>query len=70
VKLDPARLNRDAAQVSAEVLQHLTSLLNADVEVTLEIQARVEGGIPDNIARTVSENCKTLKFENQGFEQE
>ena len=70
VKLDPARLNRDAAQVSAEVLQHLTSLLNADVEVTLEIQARVEGGIPDNIARTISENCKTLKFLTQGFEKD
>ncbi|MHC1764043.1 MAG: hypothetical protein AB9869_07035 [Verrucomicrobiia bacterium] len=70
VKLDPARSNRDAAQVSAEVLQHLTSLLNADVEVTLEIQARVEGGIPDNIARTVSENRKTLKFLTQGFERD
>ncbi len=70
MKLDPARLNRDAAQVSAEVLQHLTSFLNADVQVTLEIQARVERGIPDNIARTVSENCKTLKFPTQGFEKD
>ena len=70
VKLDPARLNRDAAQVSTEVLQHLTSLLNADVEVTLEIQARIAEGIPDNVVRTVSENCKTLKFKNQGFEQD
>ena len=68
VKLDPARLNRDAAQVSAEVVQHLASLLNAEVELTLEIQAKAEGGIPDNIARTVSENCKTLKFLTQGFE--
>ncbi len=70
VKLDPARLNRDAAQVSAEVVQHLTALLGSEVEVTLEIQASVPGGIPDNIVRTVSENCRTLKFENQGFEQE
>jgi len=70
VKLDPARLNRDAAQVSAEVLQHLTSLIGADVEVTMEIQARVPDGIPENVVRTVSENCKTLKFQNQGFEQD
>ncbi|HUA66980.1 MAG TPA: DUF499 domain-containing protein, partial [Candidatus Saccharimonadales bacterium] len=70
VKLDPARLNRDAAQVSAEVVQHLTSLIGADVEVTMEIQARVAGGIPENAVRTVSENCKTLKFENHGFEQD
>ncbi len=52
------------------IRQHSSSLLNADVEVTLEIQARVEGGIPDNIARTVSENCKTLKFLTQGFEKD
>jgi hypothetical protein len=70
VKLDPARLNRDAAQVSAEVIQHLTSLIGADVEVTMEIQARVADGIPENVVRTVSENCKTLKFQNQGFEQD
>jgi predicted AAA+ superfamily ATPase len=70
VKLDPARLNRDAAQVSAEVLQHLTSLIGADVEVTMEIQAHVADGIPENVVRTVSENCKTLKFKNQGFEQD
>ena len=70
VKLDPARLNRDAAQVSAEILQHLTSLIGADVEVTMEIQAHVTDGIPENVVRTVSENCKTLKFRNQGFEQD
>ncbi|HTV39285.1 MAG TPA: Swt1 family HEPN domain-containing protein [Candidatus Sulfotelmatobacter sp.] len=70
VKLDPARLNRDAAQVSAEVLQHLTSLVGSDVEVTMEIQARVSDGIPENVIRTVSENCKTLKFHIQGFEKD
>jgi predicted AAA+ superfamily ATPase len=70
VKLDPARLNRDAAQVSTEVLQHLTSLVGSDVEVTMEIQAHVADGIPENVARTVSENCKTLKFQSQGFERE
>lgn len=70
VKLDPARLNRDAAQVSAEIVQHLTSLIGADVEVTMEIQAHVTDGIPENVVRTVSENCKTLKFKNQGFEQD
>jgi hypothetical protein len=36
----------------------------------MEIQARVADGIPENVVRTVSENCKTLKFQNQGFEQD
>ncbi len=68
VKLDPARLNRDAAQVSAEVIQHLTALLDSEVEITLEIQAPVPEGLPDSVVRTVSENCKTLGFDSHGFE--
>jgi hypothetical protein len=58
------------ASLSAEVIQHLTSLIGAEVEVTMEIQARVAEGIPENVVRTVSENCKTLKFQTQGFEQD
>jgi predicted AAA+ superfamily ATPase len=69
VKLDPARLNRDVAQVSAEVVQHLTGLVGSDVQVTIEIQVHVPDGIPDNVVRTVAENCKTLRFDSQGFEQ-
>ncbi|HTR43449.1 MAG TPA: tyrosine-type recombinase/integrase [Pseudomonadales bacterium] len=39
-------------------------------EQELEIQARVADGIPENVVRTVSENCKTLKFQSQGFERD
>jgi hypothetical protein len=70
VRLDPARLNRDAAQISAEIVHHLASVLGAEVDVTLDIQVRAEGGIPDNVVRTVSENCRTLKFKDHGFEKE
>ena len=63
-------VNRDATQVSAEVIQHLASIIGTDVEVTMEIQARVADGIPENVVRTVSEHCKTLKCKNQGFEQD
>ena len=52
------------------MVQHLTSLKNAKVKVILEIEAEEEEGIPDNVIRTVSENCKTLKFKSQGFEEE
>jgi hypothetical protein len=30
----------------------------------------VPGGTPDNVVRTVTENSRTLKFTNQGFETE
>ena len=70
VELDSERINRDASAIADEVLQHLTSLIGSKVKVTLEIEAEVTEGIPDNVIRTVSENCKTLKFTSQGFEDE
>jgi hypothetical protein len=52
------------------VIQHLTGLLGAKVKITLEIQADLPDGVPDGVIRTVSENCRTLKFETFGFEEE
>jgi hypothetical protein len=70
VNVDPARISRDVGTIANEVLQHLASLPHSEITVTVEIQARVPGGVPDNVVRTVSENCRTLKFKNQSFEQE
>ena len=70
VTLDPIRAGRDAQKVIDEVVQHLTSLKGAKVEITMEIQANVPDGVPDNVVVIVSENCKTLKFTSQGFEEE
>jgi hypothetical protein len=36
--------------------------------VTLEVYAEVASGIPEKVVRTVMENCRTLKFNDQGFE--
>lgn len=69
--LSPTRLSRDADQVAREVVTHLTSLLGADVRVTLEIAADVPAGVPDDIVRTVTENRRALRFSsNSGFETE
>ena len=70
INLDPIRAGRDAQQVIEEVVQHLTSLPNVTVEVTMEIQAATSDGVPDNIVRTITENCRTLGFTSQGFEEE
>jgi hypothetical protein len=40
------------------------------VEVTLEIQAEIPDGVPDQVVRTVAENCRTLRFKAHGFEEE
>jgi hypothetical protein len=37
---------------------------------TLEIDARLPGGAPDNVVRTVTENSRTLKFTSQDFEED
>jgi hypothetical protein len=66
--LDPQRVSRDADQVAAEVVKHLVGLVDADVEVKLEISADVPSGVPDDVVRTVTENAKTLKFDQHGFE--
>lgn len=70
VALNPMRLGRDAGTIGEEILQHLSSLMGADVQITLEIQARLPEGAPDGVVRTVSENARTLRFENFGFEEE
>lgn len=70
VTLDPARVGRDAARVAEEVIGHLAGLQSAKVNVTLEIEAHVPDGVPDHVVRTVTENCRTLKFDSHGFESE
>jgi hypothetical protein len=40
------------------------------VTVTLEIEAEIPSGAPDNVVRIVTENGRTLKFTSQGFERE
>jgi hypothetical protein len=38
--------------------------------VTLEIHVAVPGGVPDQVVRVVTENGRTLKFTNHGFERD
>lgn len=68
VKLDAARVGRDAGRVADEVIAHLEGLVGADVTVTLEIEATVPDGVADNVVRTVTENSRALKFTSHGFE--
>ena len=62
-------LGSDAAKVAEHVLQYLSSLPNASVRVTLEIQADLNDGVPEHNMRTVLENARTLKFTSAEFEE-
>jgi len=70
VSLDPDRVGRDASRIAEEVISHLSGLVGAKVVVTLEIEAEIPAGASDQVVRTVTENSRTLKFTNQGFEKE
>jgi hypothetical protein len=68
VMLDPTRVGRDAGRIADEIVSHLAGLMGSTVTVTLEIGADIPSGVPDKVVRDVTENCRTLKFTNQGFE--
>lgn len=70
VKLDSLRVGRDAGRIADEVIQHLTKLVEGSVEVTLEIQAQLPNGASEKTVRDVTENCRTLRFDTFGFEEE
>ena len=64
------KLSSGAGGIGQEVVAHLAGLVGSEVEVTLEIRARVDEGVPEKVVRTVTENARTLKFDNFGFEDE
>lgn len=45
-RLDSARVGRDASRIAEEVVAHLTGLIGAEVNVTLEIEALAPEGVP------------------------
>ena len=67
--LNATRLSRDVDAIASSIVQHLAGLLDAEVKITLEIEAEMPSGAPENIVRTVTENCRTLKFKDHGFEE-
>lgn len=66
--LDNTRINRDVQRLVEEVISHLTAVNGAKVEVTLEVDVRASSGFPQPTIRAVSENCRTLKVKDFGFD--
>ena len=69
VALDASRLGRDAGRIAEEVVAHLSGVVGARVTVTLEIDAEIPEGAPEHVVRAVTENSRTLKFDNHEFEE-
>ena len=61
-------MSRDADTIAREVVQRFDSVPGAKVTVKIDITVEIPNGAPDGTVRTISENCRTLKFESFGFE--
>ena len=73
--LGPAKRSRSRsaarrARCRAQRIAHLAGLVGSSVKVTLEINAEIAAGAPEQIVRDVTENSRTRKFTTHGFEHE
>jgi len=67
--LDTTRINRDVQKYVEEIIQHLTSVDGATVRVSLEVEAESADGFTPQTVRAISENCRTLRVRDSGFEE-
>jgi hypothetical protein len=68
VSVQPVRMLRDLGDIADAIVAQL-GRADAEVTITVEIEASAEDGFDDDIRRTVSENARTLKFEAHEFEE-
>jgi hypothetical protein len=68
VSLEPVRMLRDLGDIAEAVVAQL-GRADAEVTLTLEIEATVEAGFAEDVRRTVGENARTLKFDTHEFEE-
>lgn len=64
------RPERDAGRIADEVIAHLVGLVGANVTVTLEIEATIPNGVPQDVVRVVLANGTELRFTLAAFESE
>jgi hypothetical protein len=69
-RLDPERYQRDFAKIAQEIVANLAGSLGTDLEITVEIRAVNKTGFPEDSVRIVSENARTLKLDQHGFEKQ
>ena len=67
MKINSNKLGSTAGTINTEVLQHLSNLAGAQINITLDINVNIPDGVPDDIVRTINENCKVLKFDTSEF---
>lgn len=67
--LDTTRVNRDVQRILEEVISQITMESSVRLSLKLEVEAFAPNGVQPQTVRAVSENCRTLKIDNFGFEE-
>jgi predicted AAA+ superfamily ATPase len=62
VEINPATAKMRMVQLADEIISNLVGDPQANLRITVEINADFPKGVPDHIKRTVSENSKSLGF--------
>jgi hypothetical protein len=66
--LNAERYGLESKKVADEVIAHLASLPGVQLEIRVEIDAHIPGGLDESKIRTIRENAATLKFQTTEFE--
>lgn len=56
------------ATIVDEIMQQFTTDPNANVTISIDIQAQSSSGFDETVQRAVRENCNHLRFKNADFE--
>lgn len=67
--LNTDKIAMDFKNIAEEVITHLRADTSTNLTVRIEIEATDATGFDENKMRTVSENARTLKFDQSGFEE-
>jgi len=68
VSINPTTAKMRLVQVAEEIISALAADPNAEIKISVEIQANFPNGAQDQTKRAVSENAKTLGFKNADWE--
>ncbi len=67
--LDTTRIGREVQRLVDEIIKHLMNTEGSQVAISLEVNATNPSGYSQDVVRTVTENCQTLKVRQSGFEE-
>jgi hypothetical protein len=69
---DPRRPIPELTKIVDEVIDRLAQQTDVRLKVTLQVEAEhsAADGFADDTVRTISENAKTLRFKDFGWEKE